>query len=252
MTNYSQSHLAPSKGLEYDESYLVGHEAHYWSHHESPLLLGIFKDLVQQGKVDFLDVACGTGRISQIIHDSPATVTGVDVSPSMLAQAREKIPSATFLEADITQDSIEVGNSPDVVTLFRFILNAEDTLRGQMLNAINRLLEIGGSFVVNNHNNPLSPVNLKLHFLRMKGRDKTTKTLSHGEMRKLLAAHGFSVRKTFGVHIIPTWHGKPLFGKTATPLIEDFLVSLPIIKLLARNIIYVCEKDRDVRVDLTL
>lgn len=246
MTNYNQSHMAASKGLEYDESYSFGREAFYWSRHEAPLLLTIFQDLVHQGKIEFLDVACGTGRISKIIHDSHATVTGVDVSPSMLAKAREKIPDAVFMETDITQDPQEVKISPDVVTLFRFILNAEDTLRGNMLNAINSLMETGGSFVVNNHNNPVSPVNLKLHILRMKGRDKTTKTLSHNDMKKLLATHGFAVRKTFGVHIIPTWKGKPLFGKIATPLLEEFLVSLPIVKLLARNIIYICEKERDV------
>ena len=47
-----------------------------------------------------LDVACGTGRHTEHLARTHTT-TGVDGSPEMLAVAREKVPGAEFIEADV-------------------------------------------------------------------------------------------------------------------------------------------------------
>ena len=44
-----------------------------------------------------LDVACGTGFLTQHL---PGTVVGLDQSDAMLGLARERIPQATFVQAD--------------------------------------------------------------------------------------------------------------------------------------------------------
>lgn len=44
-----------------------------------------------------LDFGCGTGRSSRFLKDLGFDVTGVDISPSMLAHARERDPAGTYL-----------------------------------------------------------------------------------------------------------------------------------------------------------
>lgn len=49
-----------------------------------------------------LDAGCGTGIYSRRLVERGATVTGLDMDPEMLAAARLKAPSATFVEGDVT------------------------------------------------------------------------------------------------------------------------------------------------------
>ncbi|WP_348790004.1 methyltransferase domain-containing protein [Leifsonia sp. NPDC080035] len=53
---------------------------------------------------DVLDVATGTGLVLRSLRDARAgaRLTGVDLSPGMLAVARERLPEAAFIEADAT------------------------------------------------------------------------------------------------------------------------------------------------------
>ena len=48
-----------------------------------------------------LDAACGTGRHTRRLVDLGHTVTGVDLTPAMLARARVAVPEATFAEGDL-------------------------------------------------------------------------------------------------------------------------------------------------------
>lgn len=50
-----------------------------------------------------LEVGCGFGRIGWLICDMRPGVayTGIDLSPDLLASARERIPDGTFVETDI-------------------------------------------------------------------------------------------------------------------------------------------------------
>lgn len=50
-----------------------------------------------------LDVGCGTGRHSVRLATRGAHVTGVDFSPTMLAKARAKASSATFMQSDLAE-----------------------------------------------------------------------------------------------------------------------------------------------------
>jgi SAM-dependent methyltransferase len=49
-----------------------------------------------------LDVACGTGVVARLATAVTSTVTGVDVNPAMLAEARRIEPQITWLEGDAT------------------------------------------------------------------------------------------------------------------------------------------------------
>lgn len=48
-----------------------------------------------------LDAGCGAGRDAHILSKQGITVTGVDLSKGLLAVAREKFPTVTFVEGDL-------------------------------------------------------------------------------------------------------------------------------------------------------
>lgn len=54
---------------------------------------------VQQGD-NILDLGCGTGDLTAKIAHEGATVTGIDASPEMIAQAQKKFPNIHFEVAD--------------------------------------------------------------------------------------------------------------------------------------------------------
>jgi ubiquinone/menaquinone biosynthesis C-methylase UbiE len=64
-----------------------------------------------------LELACGTGEVTRLIHDQGHDVTALDFSEAMLARAREKHagkPRLRFLHADATR-TLEPDNSYDAV-----------------------------------------------------------------------------------------------------------------------------------------
>jgi ubiquinone/menaquinone biosynthesis C-methylase UbiE len=52
-----------------------------------------------------LDVACGTGMAAVALHERfpNAQITGVDISSEMIALAKEKVPSGTFVVASASE-----------------------------------------------------------------------------------------------------------------------------------------------------
>lgn len=62
-----------------------------------------------------LDAGCGTGRVAIELHRRGFEVTGTDVDPSMLAEARRKDPAIPWHEADLT--SLTLDTTFDTVVL---------------------------------------------------------------------------------------------------------------------------------------
>jgi len=64
-----------------------------------------------------LDAGCGTGRVAIELARRGHDVVGVDVDPSMLDSARAKAPALTWVEADLTDPSFDLGRTFDVVVM---------------------------------------------------------------------------------------------------------------------------------------
>lgn len=94
-----------------------------------------------------LDVACGTGTHIMHLKDR-YQVMGFDISEEMLAVAREKCPSITFIQGNMV--SMELNQIFDVITcLFGSItyLTTEDELR-LALQSFSKHVGLGGAVII--------------------------------------------------------------------------------------------------------
>jgi ubiquinone/menaquinone biosynthesis C-methylase UbiE len=192
--DYRESHL--SKGDSYDVRIATEPFDAYMARREARYLTEIVPRLVNQGARRYLDFACGTGRITATVGPLVEETIGVDVSESMLAQARRKCPFARFVCADITSEPLDLGTF-DLATSFRFFGNAEPELRTAALRAIAALVKPRGHLIVNNHRNPRALASL-LH--RMTG-GREELDLTHPKLVRLLRDHGFRVVETYPIAV---------------------------------------------------
>ncbi len=122
---------------------------------EQDVLRGVVEDLRRaKGEIDYLDFACGTGRVLAFMEPLVDRSTGVEVSEAMLEVAGQKVRHAQLVRADITVDPNAVPGPFDLITAFRFVLNAEPELRRLAFHRLGGLLRDERSMLVfNNHIN---------------------------------------------------------------------------------------------------
>jgi len=89
-----------------------------------------------------IDLGCGTGAMLRMVHERrPAMkLTGIDISPDMLAIARRDVPEATLIEDDITTAPREAF---DVVLSLNILHHLDDA--AAHLAMIKQLCKAGGT-----------------------------------------------------------------------------------------------------------
>lgn len=195
--DYRASHLR--KGQDYHAIFSMRpHTALLWRL-EQRTLRQIIREYFPIEKPRYLDFACGTGRILEYCAPYAASTTGVDVSESMVKAAQARRVEAEFVIGDMTRSDVMPGRTFDLVTLFRFLANAEDELRRSGLSAIRSVLSPRGVLVLNNHRNADSYLN---EALRRSGRD-VGHVMSECEMEELLESTGFRILARHGLGVLP-------------------------------------------------
>jgi ubiquinone/menaquinone biosynthesis C-methylase UbiE len=135
-----------------------------------------------------LDFACGTGRMTKVVAPFAREVVGVDISATMIEEARRKLPQARFEVVDLTSNDFDLG-SFDLVSSFRFFGNADQALREAVLRELYRRMSSGAYLLVNNHRNPRA-----LMYLVAKLRGSPNDLdLTSAKFATSLAAAGFEI-----------------------------------------------------------
>ena len=93
-----------------------------------------------------LDLGCGTGVPVARELATRFAVTGVDLSPRSIALAKRNVPSATFLQADMSTLDFPPG-SFDAVVAFYSIIHVPRAEHPALLRAIASWLRPGGLFI---------------------------------------------------------------------------------------------------------
>jgi len=192
--SYRESHKYEGKGAEYEAYYQnKAWQRFLWSR-EQEIILRILKKYFTGRDIHLLDFACGTGRITELLENRVKTSTGIDVSGSMLAIAREKLKRTEIIETDITAENVLKPRKFNLITAFRFFLNAEPELRSAAIKAIAELLDEDGYFVFNNHQNSGSPwIKLRYSRHRKKNPEGTFNVMSIKQMKNLVEEAGLEI-----------------------------------------------------------
>lgn len=119
-----------------------------------PQLLDLLGDLT--GAVA-LDAGCGEGYLARVLAARGARVTGIDISPRLIALARARDPDGPidFLVADLCKPLPEYGDHFDVIASY-LVLNDVDDHRG-FATTLSKALKPGGQMALA-LNNPYSSV----------------------------------------------------------------------------------------------
>ncbi len=239
--DYRTSHVSPGKGSRYDRIYAPGSAlAFYWERFERPYLEARFaaaKAARPDGR--YLDFACGTGRILQVGASFFDDAVGLDVSGPMTDVAREKVPGARVVVADVLAGPVDVGTF-DVVSLFRFLLRAGD-LRDDILTWIRGAINDDGMLIVNNHRNAYSIRGIAYrigHKIHPDGFEN--ELLTDRQVEALLLRHGFEVVEEYGFASVPSFRGRLLMPRRLLLAIERRMAGNGRLTKFAKNRIYIC------------
>jgi len=254
--SYADSHAEPGRGALYDERYDRGSEAFYWKRIEKPLLEELFARLGRRcasrgaegasaagpaaGRSRYLDFACGTGRILEVAAPHFAEAVGIDVSEPMLERARAKVPGARLIRANVLEETLDVGRF-DVISLFRFLLNAEPTLRVAVLRWLRGVVAPGGRLVVNNHGNAWSAAGLIGRASDAVRGERRRAALRHREVVALLEGCGFRVVERHGFGVVPAVRNRTWLPAPVLVGVERAAAAVPGAAAIAKDCVYVAE-----------
>lgn len=103
---------------------------------------------VAHGRV--LDIGCGPGAISGYLAARNVEVIGIDFAPAMLAAARRRVPTRSFLSADLRHLPIPSGSVAGIVALYVLQHLPRAGLQ-PALSEFRRVLSLGGVLLVAVH-----------------------------------------------------------------------------------------------------
>lgn len=191
------------------------------------------------------DFACGTGRAIRILHGLVRSAHGYDTSAAMLAKAHE-VGAYAQLHQIAAEGAAPVPvptESPAIVTIFRLLLNVDDTVRDRAVAFAAMALPHydAGLLVIENHGNERS-----LRHLRHRRHDTSPwfAELSHEQVTELLDRHGFSIVERRGFTLFtPGWYGKGWL-RPIVSLLDDLIAKTGLVNGRAVNVCYVARRTR--------
>lgn len=144
MENTTDKILAAYEAMATSYHEKIEHKPHN-AYYDRPNTLALIPDV--SGKA-ILDAACGPGKYAEILLGQGAQVTGFDISPSMVAYARERNPEAgTFFVHNLAQPlSMLADGSFDIVLCALAMHYIEDW--APTIQEFYRVLKPGGQLVL--------------------------------------------------------------------------------------------------------
>lgn len=118
---------------------------------EGPLdraLLQAFVEIVSARKPELVgDLGCGTGRVAALLAANGLDVVGIDLSPAMLAIARQAHPRLRFEEGMLSALPLPTGSLSAAVCWYSIIHTPPDGL-DDVVRELARVLAIGAPLLV--------------------------------------------------------------------------------------------------------
>jgi SAM-dependent methyltransferase len=234
-TSYRSSHL--EKGADYHANFAEKPRRKLLWQIEQQILNDIRQRYLAGVEFDYLDFACGTGRIISHLERWARSSVGVDISPSMLEVAAAHATRSELIHADLTSDDVLGDRRFHLITAFRFFPNAEPALRADALRVLTRHLRSDGILVFNNH---LSTSGIQKRILRLaSGGSRGVRGMSPAEATTLVESAGLAVAAKYHAGIVPEYENFLLRPRWLVQAVERIGTRLPLADL-AEDVLYVC------------
>jgi predicted TPR repeat methyltransferase len=169
---------------------------------EQRVLAEVLDHYYAKRPVHLLDFACGTGRIAGFLENRVASTCGVDVSDSMLSVAHKKLAHTRLLKVNLVEECPFPRASFNLITAFRFFLNAEAELTKAVVKALEPLLADDGFFVFNIHRNSRSLYYCLAGFYCRLRKSQPEFTSSIGECSQPLREVGMRIARVYPVGLL--------------------------------------------------
>jgi len=118
-----------------------------------------------------------------------------------LSYAKANCSNSNIIVHDIKNGAIK--ETFEIVTAFRFFVNAENELKERALHAINQMLSTEGILITNCHQNSYSFLGLAYRFCNFVLRKKKYNLMSWSEFSDLLNEQGFKIIDTYWYSYFP-------------------------------------------------
>lgn len=241
--DYRASHLDPTKARSYDESFArYPYRRIVWEW-EKEILREIAQDLSRNKPgFKYLDFACGTGRILRLLESYATEAYGVDVSEPMLQVAKENVQHSNLLLCDLTEEDVFPIDYFDLITAFRFFLNAQQALKESALKVFGKILRKDGHIILNIHMNKgcLLEKELRAYQLLKRIHDPNFHSMSVRETKSLLHDFNFEVVQTFHYGVFPVYREEHKTFINQIDYLERLGSRFPYLLHPSRFVIYVC------------
>ena len=112
-------------------------------------LLNRFAEEVR-GKGRVADLGCGPGHVAKYLHDAGVTMIGVDISPAMIAAARQRVNDVEFVTGDMRALEFEDHELAGVV-LFYSIVHFEAAELPDIFAECRRVMASGALLIAGFH-----------------------------------------------------------------------------------------------------
>ncbi|HZP75376.1 MAG TPA: class I SAM-dependent methyltransferase [Pseudolabrys sp.] len=192
-----------------------------------------------------LDVGCGTGAFTALLHERGYQPTGLDISPKSITLARRKFPSIEFTEGD-AENLPFADASFDGVLLSGIVHHFPDPRR--LVSEVLRVLKPGGRFMAFDPNRANPPMWLyRDHASPLYSNVGVTdneRPIRAGELAAVFRNLGFVVGTDFLAGLPYRFIASPT-ARLALPLynfIDRWLFTLPFMKPLSPFVLTYGEK----------
>jgi SAM-dependent methyltransferase len=103
-----------------------------------------------RGRGDVYDLGCGPGQTTAFLHGYGVRVRGLDLSPELVREARQRHPGITFEEGNMLALPCADASLAGVIAFYAIVHFTPDELRCA-LNEIHRALQPGGRLLLAFH-----------------------------------------------------------------------------------------------------
>jgi len=241
--DYGKQHKDIKQALNYEYRLYAkdSYDSYMWQIETTLLLKEV--SLIKKAKIRYLDFACGTGRILSLVERYVDESTGLDVSESMLSIAKGKIKKSLLIKGDLTKNDVLRNTQYDLITAFRFFLNAQANLKEEIMLLLSEKLSNDGILVFNIHGNITSYYFLPIVLPGLKNDWSELNYSSYFKINNLIKNSRLKIKRVYGVGFIPSLFYRLFkFWKKFFINIEKILSNLIFLKYFAKNLIFICIK----------